>query len=268
MNDPLRKVRKQRKPDARRRRPPKALPFLLAGAGLLAVLLLALGVRAVVLSATLRCHRIQVAGCQRLDESRLRDVASGQLGRPLLLIDLDRVRSEIEALPTVRRAIVARHFPDLLDLQIEERQAVARCRPGGGPPRLVDTEGYLFPPGAGQPGDQDLPRVRGLRTDAEAGRLVAEDRPALRALDALVRVTGRRIPSGTVIDLSPKDRIVLKPGDGSLVLWLDRQHPETNLEKLFTWKREVTRIAAGRSVDLRFPRRLTLIPAEQPEPRR
>ncbi|MDQ7087921.1 MAG: FtsQ-type POTRA domain-containing protein [Acidobacteriota bacterium] len=146
MNDPLRKVRKQRKPDARRRRPPKALPFLLAGAGLLAVLLLALGVRAVVLSATLRCHRIQVAGCQRLDESRLRDVASGQLGRPLLLIDLDRVRSEIEALPTVRRAIVARHFPDLLDLQIEERQAVARCRPGGGPPRLVDTEGYLFPP--------------------------------------------------------------------------------------------------------------------------
>ncbi len=268
MNDSLRRVRKQRKPDARRRRPPRLLPILLGAAGLLTVALLLLGGRAIVLSSTLRCHEIRVIGCQRLEAGRLRDLAGEQIGRPLLLIDIEAVRSEIETLPTVRRAVVARHFPDLLDLGVEERRAVARCRPDDGPWRLIDAEGYLFPPGAALPGDDELPRFRGLRTASDARRLTDEDQPALRALAALVRVTGRRAPIGTIIDLSPKDRIVLKPGDGSLVLWLDRQHPETNLEKLFTWKREVARIAAGRSVDLRFPRRLTLVPAEQPEPRR
>ncbi len=84
--------------------------------------------------------------------------------------------------------------------------------------------------------------------------------PALVALEALVRVTGHAPPPGTRVDLTPRNRIVLRPGRDAPILWLNRDDPARNLEDLFAWKDRLAALRQGAAVDLRFASRLIVVP--------
>jgi hypothetical protein len=215
-----------------------------------------------VLLPGLRIRAIHVRGMERLTEGDFGAVMARTVGQPILLIDLAGVRRQIENSPGVRQARIARRLPDTLEAIVVERRAIARAFLGGRTV-LLDDEGMIFTSVRGLPGDDTLPEIRGLSTPAGEPRLAALDQPAIAALVALVRITGQAVPPGTTVDLTPKDRIVLRPGHDAPAVWLDRNQPERNLRNLFIWKDRVAEIAPGRPVDLRFPHRLTLVPVPQ-----
>jgi cell division protein FtsQ len=189
------------------------------------------------------------------------------MGEALLFVRLEKLRERVEAIPGVERAVVARRMPDMIQVHVTERRAVARTRLG----RvlvLVDREGYLFPPSENEEGLPELPLLQGLATAPGTIRLVERDLPALRALEALEEVTGREAPAGTTVDLSPLDKIVLRPGHDAPQLWLDRERPARNLQNFFELKGGVAELAPDRSVDLRFPHRLTVVMSQDVATRR
>ncbi|MDH3284096.1 MAG: FtsQ-type POTRA domain-containing protein [Acidobacteriota bacterium] len=237
-------------------------PWRVLGTAALAVLIAVSGwlaVRTFVLSDAMRVRKVELSGVERLDPRELDAALTDAIGRPLLLFEVEILRMQLEAVPGVASAVVARRLPDTIDVRISERTAVARTELGRRS-LFVDASGALFSPVRALPGDADLPRLRGLRTAADAIRLSAADEPALRALEALTRITGRRPPAGTIVDLTPEDRILLRPGPDAPALWLDRDEPELNLESLFANEQTVARIARVRAIDLRFPHRLTVVP--------
>lgn len=258
MLDSLLPFRRRRRRRPRRRRPRFLVPVLcLIAAGALGTMAW-LGLTALIDSSLLRVDEIRVYGTARVTGQQVLDLAAPAYGRPILRLDLAELRAAIEVDPAIATATVARRLPDLVEVRIDERQPVATARIGGRQ-LLVDRHGVLFPPGAGLPGDDLLPRLTGLDTASGATRLDTTDEPALRAIAALVKVTGRQPPEGTVVDLSTRDRIVLKPGPDAPALWLDRNNPEMNLEKLFAHKERVAQVAQYRAIDLRFPHRLTVV---------
>lgn len=261
MNNVLDFIRRTRKPRRPSRRPRWHLVVALA--------VLVVGVSTVTWGAArlahapqLRVRAIEIAGTARIPAYEVRQAVAEIQGAPILLLSLDGVRARVEAVPGVRSAVVARRMPDLLEVRVIERQAVARARLSG-IPLLVDREGAVFSPRAGLAGDDTLPELLGLETSGASAQLAPVDRAALRALEALVDVTGRRPPVGTTVDLTPENRVVLRPGEDAPLLWLDRDEPALNLESLYEWKSLVAEIAPDRTVDLRFPRRLTLLPAPE-----
>ncbi len=266
MSSVLRSIRRTR----RRHRPANppwwrtALPI---GAVAGAVAAVVWAMVALVHAPFLSVREIEISGAERVAESEVQAMLQPILGRPLLTVSLPAVRSRLLVIPVIEDAIVARRLPDLLDVRILERTAVARV-PLGESVLLVDGSGALFPPGAGWPDDDDLPVIRGVRTLPGAEALAAADRAGLRALEALHEVVGEHLPPGTVLDLARTDRIELRLGDGTPAVWLDRDRPQTNLAALFEWRSTVARLAPGRSVDLRFRNRLTVLPGRADTARR
>jgi cell division septal protein FtsQ len=261
MSGALRSIRRQR----RRRRPVRiprwriAALAVLVAAGLAAA---AWGALAVVDAPPLRVAALVVVGTERVPPSEVRVAAETFRGTPLLRVPLGRLREQIEQIEGVRDAVVARRLPDTLEILVHERVPVARLALGGAP-RLVDRAGIVFDPRDGQPADDRLPELRGLVTRAGAERLVEEDLPALTALRALEQVTGEEPPAGTVVDLTPRDRIVLRPGDEAPALWLDRERPRRNLEEFFRLEGRIAELAPNRPIDLRFSHRLVAVPPDR-----
>lgn len=89
-------------------------------------------------------------------------------GMNMLDIPLVQVREKLEALPQVRHAKVARGYPGVIFLEVEQRQAVAwlECPPlrlaanvpGSG--CLLDAEGFALPSGNNTAGLEKLPVIR------------------------------------------------------------------------------------------------------------
>lgn len=260
MSAVLKMLRRQRR--TKRRAParkPRWVLVALALLGLAAVGAVGFLARELVLSPWLRIRQVAVRGTERLTAADFRAVLGRHVNTPLLLVDLDEVRAQLEKSPGVRTAAVARRLPDTLEALVSERTAVARARLGGRAV-LIDAEAMVFTSHTALPGDATLPEIRGLSTAPYATRLEPQDRPGVAALLALARVTGRALPADTTVDLTARDRIVLRPGHDAPALWLDRNKPDANIENLFAWKKRVADIVPGASVDLRFPRRLTLVP--------
>ncbi|MDZ7750776.1 MAG: FtsQ-type POTRA domain-containing protein [Gammaproteobacteria bacterium] len=127
--------------------------------------------------------RVTVEGELRyLSRERLQEEVVAHMEGGFFAIDLERVRRAVEGLPWVARVTVRRHWPDRLEVRVQERRAVARWGGGG----LVDAQGVLFRPPAD--GDmKDLPLLRGR----------AEDAPQLLAF--MRRLNGWLLPTGRVV---------------------------------------------------------------------
>lgn len=257
MSGLLQAIRRDKKRRPARSRPPRWRWLALFVAALIAVWgVYQLG-RATVLSQMLRVAQIDVRGVERLGAEEIRALVVEVENQPILLVDLDRIRDSVQKVPGVERAVAARRMPDIIEVFVTERTAIALAELAR-KPLLIDAQGMLFPMKRELAGDADLPRMRGLATPPGAVRLTSEDIAGLRAIKAFERVLGTSPPPGTIVDLTPTDRIVFRPGPDAPALWLDRDHPERNLENLFAFKDQALRLASGRPIDLRFPRRLFL----------
>ncbi len=107
------------------------------------------------------------------------DALQGRVRGTFFTVDLEAMRSMFEGIPWVRRAEVRRHWPDRLDVRLEEHVALARWgqEPDG---RLVDTYGDVF---SGH-SDAALPILAGpAGSEHEIARRYAQFRALLAPLD-------------------------------------------------------------------------------------
>jgi cell division protein FtsQ len=71
---------------------------------------------------------------------QVRAIVAEQLRGNFFTLDLDAARATFQKLPWVRRATLRRHWPDRLEVEVEEHVALARWRDNG----LVNTYGEVF----------------------------------------------------------------------------------------------------------------------------
>jgi cell division protein FtsQ len=116
---------------------------LAAGMGLAGLLVLTAGLLARMdLDTLLRIERLQLVGDLRhLHADEVEAVLAGH-ARGFFVLDLERLRRELEALPWVKTAQLRKRWPDTLEVNITEPMPVARW----GEDLLVDRHGELFGP--------------------------------------------------------------------------------------------------------------------------
>lgn len=207
MSDTTQLEERTRKRFARRQWARRWLAWRYVVAGALALLLVAGGVWLVYFSSWLSVQGVEIDGLEKLKEERVAAAAAVPLGEPLATVDLDRIRSRVEALAAVRSADVTRQWPDKVLIRVDERTAVAVVEIAG---RLqgMDAEGVVFEDYAKAP---DLPRVQtGADTGSEALR---EGALVIAALPADLAAQVDHVEVATVDEIS----LVLR--DGRQVVW-------------------------------------------------
>jgi len=175
------------------------------------VLLIALLVGAlwlVFFSSYLSVKGVEVDGVRQLRAAQVRAAAGVPEGKSLAELDLDRIRSRVEAMAGVRSADVSRQWPDQVLITVQEREAIAVVDLGG-QLRGMDAEGVVFKDYAKAPGN--LPRVQAT------GQIGSE---ALRESALVVAA----LPTGLAarvdhVQVETVDEITLVLRDGREVVW-------------------------------------------------
>lgn len=136
--------------------------------------------------------RVTVTGVERMNEQRIYERALAQRDQPMLSVDLESLRQELLQLPWVADARVSRRLPDMLAIDIVEREPHAVLVKADRL-MLIDAQGHELEP-VGERTARGKLRVGG----PGAGRQVAElDRlldaaPALKPRVAQAEWVGNR----------------------------------------------------------------------------
>lgn len=104
-------------------------------------------------------------GMQHLDQQQMRQAVLPYVQGGLLGVDVEQVRTAVEAMPWVLSATVRRSWPDTLVINVREQEAMARWRDGG----YVSSGKERFIPA--QADDTSLPLLGG--PEGSEGMLVA-----------------------------------------------------------------------------------------------
>ncbi|MBS1154253.1 MAG: cell division protein FtsQ [Proteobacteria bacterium] len=128
---------------------PQLLTWLANLLTALALLLLFYAVLFLVIHSPLfPVRRIAVEGdMSHVTREQLQYVVKNELKGTFFTLDLDKTRQAFEKLPWVRRVEVRRYWPDRLEVNIEEHQAVARW----GTAALLNSYGERFDAASGDP---------------------------------------------------------------------------------------------------------------------
>lgn len=187
--------------------------------------------------------------------AQLEYVARSAIRGNFFTVNLDQVRADFEKLPWVRRAEVRRRWPDVLELRLQEHQAVAYwTSTDGSDTRLVNRQGEVFvaasdapmPGFSGPPGSASYMLAR---YEAFAGQLA----PLGRQLVGVV--------------LSAREAWQLRL-DNDMVIVLGREQDKAPLEErlarfVAAWPQTQESIGVQVAVaDLRYPSGFALTPAD------
>jgi cell division protein FtsQ len=179
------------------------------------------GVWLVYFSDLLAVEKVEVQGTRTLGSEQVREIAAVPAGQPLARVDLDAIRARVEALAVVRDAQVTRTWPDRVQIDVEERVAIAVVDIGG-QIRGMDAEGVVFreypkaPPG--------LPQVR-TSSDTRSDAL----REAALVVESLPGDITRRVDH---VEVGTIDQISLVLRDGRTVVWGSAEESEAKSEVL------------------------------------
>jgi cell division protein FtsQ len=177
-----------------------------------AVVVLILGVVVTAFSPLMALHTIDVEGTQRIDSAAIQRALAPQLGRPLPLISLGQVHSELERFPLIRSYSIESLPPGTLVVQVVERQPIGVVQNGSefdvvDPARVTITSSQTRP--AGLP----VIKVGGAVGSAGEKRGFAAAVAVLRALPATVL---GRVDS---ISAATEDDVTLSLANGPTVVW-------------------------------------------------
>ncbi|MCZ4304998.1 cell division protein FtsQ/DivIB [Zoogloeaceae bacterium G21618-S1] len=169
-------------------------------------------------------------------------------------VDLVSVREAFEKLPWVRRAQVRRHWPDMLEVRLEEHQAVAYWTVNdSGETRLVNRQGEIFVAAS----NAHMPAFIG--PEGYAGYVLASHARFSKLLAPL----GRELVE---LGLSAREAWQLTLDDG-LVIRLGRDREKAHVEERMARFVEAYPKALAKSpmtiavADLRYPNGFALLPA-------
>ena len=206
-----------------------------------------------------------ITGLNVLDGEKIRGIFAEDIGLSIASVDLDQRMQQVEQLPWVRRASVGRLWPNRIAVYVEERSPIAFLRlPNKGGIRLIDSEGVILTPAAGE--ELDLHVVRGIdpTMDAAARKIRMDLFVRLQeALDAQQPRFGEFIaeidlgdPLNAVISVLYEDEIIdLQMGHEHL-----RHRFEIFLKYIDTWKAQFGSIATA---NLRFKDQITVTPVKR-----
>lgn len=194
----------------------------------------------------------------QVTRAQIEFAAKNSLSGNFFTVNLDTVRAAIEKQAWVRRASVRRHWPDGIELTIEEHAAAARWQHGTDEARLVNDHGEVFaaPATAKQ---ATLPLLAGPEGSAP---LVLSRYHEFSALLLPLHRTLR------VVSLSPRQAWQLRLDDG-LTLELGRDQPKHPIEErvsrfVGTYGEAKTRLQTPIvAIDMRYPNGFALRPGHQ-----
>jgi cell division protein FtsQ len=235
--------------------------ILAANAAVGAVLLVsgASVARHVATSDDLQVREIVVDGTVRTTPDAVRAALVGFLGQNLVELSLEEVARTATRDPWVKEASVKRILPGTLRVAVTERSPGALALLGG-LVYVVDDCGFVMGP-AGPDLPFDLPLLVGL--DASQGK----DREAALARGvALLMCLHDRFPAWargiSEADLARPDRVVLTRSDGGPQILLDPEQIDRNVGAYLALQPTISRqVGATTRVDLRWSRRISLLPA-------
>jgi cell division protein FtsQ len=141
----------------------------------------------------LQVNAVHVQGASTLAKPDIQRAAGVEIGTPLLGLDLEALRTRVEAVGWVEEARVVRLLPDTLVIAVKERGQLAVWQHGGRTV-VIDAKGRVIPE-ADPAQFATLPLVVGYGGAEHAGGVLPllAQRPKLMArMEALVRVDNRR----------------------------------------------------------------------------
>ena len=150
---------------------------------------------------------------QRVDPALIGDIVSNELRGNFFTLDLEEVRKAFEKLPWVRKVSVRRHFPWVLEIEIEEHEALAHWNND----ELVNTHGEVFLAES----EQNLPRFIGQAENA------AEITQMYKNFGEQIAPLNQKVVQ---ISLSPRRAWQLRLNNG-MVLELGREQAQERLAR-------------------------------------
>jgi cell division protein FtsQ len=205
----------ERRAAAARRR-----PRLLAGIGVVLLLLLGLLVWLGWFSSVLTATAVEVRGAAGTAAGQVRQVAAVPLGGPIMRVDTAAVQERLLAGKAWREVSVSRSLPHTVVIDVTPRVAVLAVRGADGRVELVDAEGVAFATVASPPAG--VPVVAsGASTVTRAGVTAALQ--ALASLEPALRrtVSGVTVSEADQVSFRLKVKAAMKtivwggPGDGA-----------------------------------------------------
>lgn len=198
---------------------PRAVMLSMAAGALVLVAVLATGGRAERIGASvshgvdgvttgmgLKLRRVHVTGASAEAQPAIQQALALQSGMPIIGLDLDQLRRQVEGVGWVREARVVRLLPDTLIVEVKEHDRLAVWQ-NAGRAWVIDGDGAVIP-GAQAARYPQLPLVVGKGADQAAADILPllAQRPRLMGrVDALVRVDERRwdlrLKDGSLIQL-------------------------------------------------------------------
>jgi len=149
----------------------------------------------------------------RVDPALIGDIVSNELRGNFFTLDIEEVRKSFEKLPWVRKVSVRRRFPWMLEVEIEEHEALAHWNND----ELVNTHGEVFSAESGQV----LPRFIGQAETADE-------------ITQMYKVFGEQLTpikqKVVQISLSPRRAWQLRLNNG-MVLELGREQAQERLAR-------------------------------------
>jgi cell division protein FtsQ len=176
--------------------------------GVLLVALVGGGVWLVYFSSVLTVKRVEVGGQHLLSRRQVLATARVPAGEQLATLDVGAIASRLRSLAEVRSVDVSRKWPDAVQIEIQERVAVAVIEIGG---RLrgLDADGVVFSEYAKAP--PGLPRISS--TSATTPDALREAATVVSALPKELAAMVDHVEVQTV------DQITLVLKDQRIVVW-------------------------------------------------
>tara|TARA_B100000902_G_scaffold395282_1_gene453525 strand:+ start:957 stop:1697 length:741 start_codon:yes stop_codon:yes gene_type:complete len=131
-------------------------------------------------SALLDVEEVKVYGLHHVTLEEVQRQLSFQAGDPLLSVDGDRTSDELERIPWIKSAEIARSWRGLVEVEVSEHVAIALVMTEPQQWALVSTDGAVLTRGLTSP--PELPRISGVRAAGVPGSYLARDSAALLAL--------------------------------------------------------------------------------------
>ncbi|MFT3842371.1 MAG: FtsQ-type POTRA domain-containing protein [Myxococcaceae bacterium] len=167
----------------------------------------------------LSIHTLQIHGNERATNDELLRISGLAIGQNLVSLDVAAAERGLAAHPWVKSAIVTRHFPTALEIQIQEHEPSALATLGD--LYLVDAEGVPFKKlqsSDAQKTPADLPLLTGIDRD-EYLRNNSDGNTRLSAAIALDRAFRAAIPNVHVSEVRLEgDAATIVTADGLTVL--------------------------------------------------
>jgi len=130
--------------------------------------------------AGFQVERVEVTGMQRVDQLKVYNIVLAEKDRSMPLVDVARIRSDLLDYGWIKDVRVSRRLPDMLIVDIEERQPAAVWKHED-TLSLVDRKGELLQNVSVDEAGQ-LPRIYGARANEQVAGLnvLLDEAPSLR----------------------------------------------------------------------------------------